>query len=82
MEKIIQKIEETKAHSVQRAHEVEGFINEELNFHELHFEDMQPSAIRELTDELKQAKRQKDIAILVEDTISVIEQIANEEGVE
>ena len=81
MEKIIKAIEETKANSAQRAHEVEGFINEELNFHNLHFEDMQPTAIIELSDELKQTKDIETITDLVEETINVIEEIANDKGV-
>jgi len=65
MEKIIERIKETKAHSAQRAHMVENFIDEELSFKELEFSDMLPDDLQQLKRHLKSEKCDEEIEDLV-----------------
>ena len=78
MEKIVERIEETRACSTERAHEVESFINMESSLRDLNLNDTYVDDLQQLKGKLKTAKDNNDISDLVEETVALIERLANE----
>ena len=79
MEKIVERIEEARACSTERAHEVESFINMEASFNNLKLNDTYFDDLHQLKGKLKTAKDFETIRDLVEETLDVIERLADEE---
>ena len=84
MEKTIQRVMETKPHSAERAHVVEGIINEELGFNDLNLNDIYFDELAQLRKKLIAVKNYDDLTDWVIELNKFVEdlaeEIANEKG--